>query len=453
MSADADIVSLDVPKDVVWIAQKLESAGFSTWAVGGGVRDALRGENPQDWDLATAARPGDVRRIFRRTVPIGIEYGTVGVIARDGHMYEVTTFRRDVETFGRRARVKFSDRLEEDLERRDFTINAIAWHPVTGEVRDPHGGREDLETGILRTVGDPEQRFAEDRLRTLRALRFAGQFDMRIEEATWRGITGSVGHLRPLSAERVREELMKVLQGQDRPSRSLRLYGESGILGELYPELEACRSDSTEAGGGNHWIGALEACDDIPRRYPVIRLAALLMWTGWCHPDAADVGEKELAARSAAVAGALLRRLKFSNADQDRVVHLIAQTGTRPDSTASDGDVRRWVAVVGREHLNDIFRLLIAALRAQPETRGSVTDLVRLRTRATAAARSGAPLSIGELAISGRDLRSLGISPGPRYGEILRSMLDRVLDEPELNERNRLMGLVAEEIVGSEEGR
>src|SRR5690606_27017200 len=174
----AETVDLRPPGAVRWIARRLESAGFETWAVGGAVRDALRGEHPGDWDLATAARPGDVRRLFRRTVPIGIEHGTVGVLGKDGHLYEVTTFRRDVETFGRRARVAFADTLDEDLGRRDFTINAVAWHPLRGALHDPHGGVRDLREGVLRTVGDAAARFAEDRLRVLRALRFAGRFDL-----------------------------------------------------------------------------------------------------------------------------------------------------------------------------------------------------------------------------------------------------------------------------------
>src|SRR5690554_2547911 len=152
-------VKLGAPDDLVDIVRRRERAGHPAWAVGGAVRDALAGIEPEDWDVATAARPEDVRRIFPRTVPVGIEHGTVGVLSRSGRMYEVTTFRRDVETFGRKARVRFSDSLEDDLERRDFTINAVAWHPLTGEVRDPHGGMDDLRDRVLRTVGEPRERF------------------------------------------------------------------------------------------------------------------------------------------------------------------------------------------------------------------------------------------------------------------------------------------------------
>src|SRR5690554_2631650 len=156
-------MDLSPPRGVVRITRRLEGAGFPTWAVGGAVRDRVAGRPAGDWDLATRARPDQVRSLFRRTVPIGIEHGTVGVLD-GGHMYEVTTFRRDVETFGRHAVVEFADDVEEDLARRDFTINALAWHPLTGELLDPFHGRRDLHERRLRTVGAPGDRFAEDYL-------------------------------------------------------------------------------------------------------------------------------------------------------------------------------------------------------------------------------------------------------------------------------------------------
>ncbi|RMH16760.1 MAG: CCA tRNA nucleotidyltransferase, partial [Gemmatimonadetes bacterium] len=215
----------DPPGAVRWITETLEAAGFETWAVGGAVRDTLMGLPPGDWDLATRARPADVRRLFRRTVPIGVEHGTVGVLAGDGTLYELTTFRRDVETDGRHAVVAFADTLDEDLSRRDFTINAVAWHPLREEFHDPHGGREDIRRGVLRTVEEPERRFREDYLRILRGLRFAGRFGLDVDPATWEAMLEHRAGLAGLSAERVREELFKVL-GDARASHALRLYGE-----------------------------------------------------------------------------------------------------------------------------------------------------------------------------------------------------------------------------------
>ncbi|SVE33298.1 uncharacterized protein METZ01_LOCUS486152, partial [marine metagenome] len=153
------------PQAVHWIVQELDKAGYETWAVGGAVRDMLLGRPSSDWDLATSARPEQVQKVFRRTVSLGVEHGTVGVLSRNGTLYEVTTFRRDVETDGRHAVVSFADTIEEDLARRDFTINAVAWHPLRANLVDPFGGMGDLQERVLRTVGVPEERFREDYLR------------------------------------------------------------------------------------------------------------------------------------------------------------------------------------------------------------------------------------------------------------------------------------------------
>lgn len=424
---------LGAPPEVRRIAGRLQSAGFETWAVGGAVRDALAGLRPGDWDLTTAARPADVRRLFRRTVPIGVEHGTMGVLGKDGHLYEVTTFRRDVESYGRRARVAFSESLEEDLQRRDFTINAVAWHPISGEVRDPHGGVDDLSARLLRTVGDPEERFTEDRLRVLRALRFAGRFELAIDPPTWEAIRGSAGRLGDLSAERIREELFKVLALPE-PSISLRLYERSGVLAALYPELQACVGLPHE--GTDVWSHLLRATDAAKRHRPGVRLAALLHDLG----RAREEGPAHAAA-GAALARGLTRRLKTSNAETDRVVHLIAQHVDVPAGDAPAPDLRRWVRRVGREHLPDLFRLLAADARARRslESRSSLVHLWH-RVRGTMAERP--PLDPTDLAIGGAELRALGIPAGPLYGEILRDLLERVTDEPSLNRREALIEIV-----------
>src|SRR5215217_5028841 len=219
---------LTPPDAILELARTLERAGHETWCVGGAVRDALLGHAGLDWDLATAARPEEVRRLFRHTVPVGIQFGTVGVLDRDRRMHEVTTFRRDVQTDGRHAVVEFGASLEEDLARRDFTINAIAYRPHTNELRDPFGGQEDLRTGIVRAVGDAEQRLREDRLRALRAIRFASRYEFRIEEGTLAAIRSSAPHLTRLSAERVQQELVKTMEQVRRPSHALRLWRDVG---------------------------------------------------------------------------------------------------------------------------------------------------------------------------------------------------------------------------------
>lgn len=429
---------LDAPRDVVRIARVLERAGFRTWAVGGAVRDALVGLHPGDWDLTTSARPGDVRRLFPRTVPVGIEHGTVGVLGKDGRLYEVTTFRRDVENFGRHARVRFADTLEDDLERRDFTINAVAWHPLTRELRDPHGGMADLDAGILRTVGEAAERFAEDRLRVLRALRFAGRFSLRIEPETWAAIRAAAGQLDVLSAERIREELYKTLQSP-RPSAGLDLYRASGVLASLYPELDSCVG--VPDGEGDLWAHLLHTVDAVPVGRTVVRLAALFHDLG--RAGATHDGHAE---RGAAAARSVMRRLKASNADTDTVVHLVAQHAPAPSPEASAPRLRRWARTVGSEHLGDLFRLLLADRRARTGVMRCPPDLRRLHRRVHRLIREGAALAVQDLAIGGSDLRGLGIPPGPLYGEILRDLLERVTEEPELNDRERLISIVRERI-------
>ena len=445
MSSD-ESAELPAPAEVRRISRRLQGAGYSTWAVGGAVRDALAGNVPGDWDLTTAARPGQVQALFRRTVPVGIEHGTVGVLGKDGRLYEVTTFRRDVETFGRKARVVFADTLEEDLERRDFTINAVAWDPSTGELRDPHGGVGDLRGGLLRTVGDPNERFAEDRLRVLRALRFAGRFQLRIDPRTWEAIRASADQLLHLSAERVREELYKVLRGPRPPSTALRLYQESGVLAHLYPELAACVGEPDGEGEGDVWSHLIATVDAVPRSRPTLRVAALLHDAGKPVARAAAAGagspHEEHAAAGAARARELLRRLKASNAETDRVAHLVAQHSGVPGEKAGDGELRRWIRLVGPGYVRDVFRLRFAECRAR---RGDALALIQVHRRVRALLRQKPALEIGDLAIGGAELRALGIPPGPRFGEILRDLLERVTDDPTLNSRDRLTRIVREE--------
>ncbi|MBI4540487.1 MAG: CCA tRNA nucleotidyltransferase [Gemmatimonadetes bacterium] len=439
------------PKAVHWITERLEKAGYETWTVGGAVRDALLGLEAGDWDLTTRARPDEVRSVFRRTVPIGIDHGTVGVLAPDGTLYEVTTFRRDVETFGRHATVEFAERVEEDLARRDFTINAVAWHAVRRELRDPFGGAVDLEAGRIRTVGDPATRFAEDYLRVLRALRFAGYFLFAIEAATWRALCDAVDHLAILSAERVREELVKVLGAAARPSAALGLYAAAGALGELYPELEATVGvDRPDGGPGDVWTGALLAADRIPRKRGFLRLVAVLSGIGLA--EALRRGGPVVGTRAgmwaARRAEELMTRLRFSNVEIRRATEVLAHLYAAPAAAAPPGEYRRWLSRVGPELLNDLTRLWIAGVRAEPPSRRTVEPVLRWRA-ARRVLGERPPLGVEDLAIGGHELMALGLRPGPRFGDILRGLLERVLERPELNEREALLAIVSDEYLGS----
>ena len=414
---------MEVPEAVRKLVRHLEDEGFETWTVGGGVRDAARGSpgNAEDWDLATRATPERVRRLFRRTVPLGEEYGTVGVFGEDGNLYEVTTFRHDVITYGRKAVVAFAETLEEDLARRDFTVNAMAWHPDREELRDPHGGRNDLHNGVLRTVGRARERFREDYLRVLRGLRFAGTLGLEIERDTWEGMVEAVPGLASLSMERVREELVKVLAGP-RPSRALQLYVSSGAMKEVLPELT-----------GGVPQAALATVDSLPERLPELRMAVLLLFG--LRPGA-DPGE----------VAALLTRVRFSNAEVERVVAVVRGGLAPPTRLAGDSFARRrWTATTtktGRTAVDDVFQVWRAVRRAAPE-RTNADEVESVITAARRDLDGGVPTSVAQLAIAGRDLVARGWLPGPGIGAALRSLLESVWEDPTLNDRAALLERVA----------
>ncbi|MFN2398450.1 MAG: CCA tRNA nucleotidyltransferase [Gemmatimonadaceae bacterium] len=420
--------TLRPPAQVLRIARRLEEAGFETWCVGGAIRDALLGHRHQDWDLATAARPEQVQRLFRRTVPVGIEFGTVGVLDDDGVLHEVTTFRKDVATDGRHAVVEFGASLDEDLARRDFSINAIAYSPATGRIHDPFGGRDDLERRLVRAVGVPQERMAEDRLRALRAIRFASRFGFDIEANTWSAVIGSTPFLDRLSPERVRQELEKTMEQVDCPSGALRRWRESGALAELIPSLAAL-SDIT-----------LRSLDAIVR--PVARnrrhgqrkharIAALF----------ADLSPKDT--RRA------LENLRFSNRDvawittvldRWRQLHPGLEKALQGEE-ASDAQVRRWVAMCGRTKVDFVLRLAAARVAAEHNLAHAAPALRRMRSLYRRMVRSAFrdPVEVGDLAIDGDDLRRAGISEGPVIGRLQRYLLDAVLTDPSLNNGETLL--------------
>ena len=421
--------ALNPPEPVLQIARRLEEAGYEAWCVGGAVRDAMLGHPHLDWDLATSARPDQVREIFgkRRTIPVGVEFGTVGVLDEQGTLHEVTTFRRDVKTDGRHAEVEFGASLEEDLARRDFTINAIAYSPSTDELRDPFGGRADLLKRVVRAVGDPDARMREDRLRALRAIRFSARFEFDIDPATLDAISRSAPHMGRLSAERVKQELEKTMEQVKRPSRAFALWKSSGVLQTVIPPL---------AGISAHSLNALD-CVPLPtneaKNYRLLIRTALLF---------IELGEAS--ARSAMTA------LKFSNAESRRIAFLarawsdvgkpIIEALTSADQPPTDLQLRKWVASIGRLDLGVFMRIVAARVEAEkapdPHTaRGRRRRLYR-RMRRLAVQD---PIEIADLAVDGDDLRTAGIPPGPWLGKILKALLEAVLVDPTRNRRDWLL--------------
>lgn len=425
------------PVSIREISQKLEAAGFEAWCVGGSVRDALLGIESLDWDIATSAHPEQVQKLFRRTVPVGIAFGTVGVLDRDGVLHEVTTFRHDVETDGRHAVVKFGATLEEDLARRDFTINAIAVHAERLELRDPFGGREDLERGVVRAVGEPAERLREDRLRALRALRFAGRFAFSIDPATWKAIRDSAPHLGRLSMERVKQELDKVMEQVRAPAATIERYREAGVFAALIPSL---------AGAPRARFAALDhlappaALAKRPDRR-LLRLAALFV-----EPGDTAFNRQRLERE--------LRHLKFSNAES-RATVAHAESIARVDLASlakpvDDVTLRRLVAKAGRLAVPGAARLLAARAQAESENTGGSEGTGRAARLATIALHRRAlrsawrdPLTLADLALDGEDLRAAGVAPGRAMGEALARLLDAVLEDPTRNTRDGLLSLLA----------
>lgn len=382
-----------LPPEVGEIAATLEEAGFETWCVGGALRDHLLGDSRSDVDLATAATPADVQRLFRRTVPVGIAHGTVGVLDRSRRLHEVTTFRRDVATDGRHAVVAFGASLEEDLARRDFTINALAYHPRREEWRDPHGGLADLRAGVLRAVGDPAARFREDYLRVLRALRFAARFGFRIDPATWTGLREAVPGLQGLSAERVRDEWLKGLASARDVVAFVRLWHESGAAAVILPGL----------------LDVPPLADADPQPRDPILLSALLIEDG-CHA---------------------LERLRASSEEVQRICRLAG--GPLDPDGADPASVRRWMHEAGPA-VDD----LLAAHRLRHGTSAPWAATVSgIRAR-------GEPVDRGGLAVDGGDLIAAGIPPGPGMGRILGQLLEAVLEEPGRNTRDWLLARAKE---------
>jgi tRNA nucleotidyltransferase (CCA-adding enzyme) len=382
---------IDIPPTVLEIARTLEAAGFEAWCVGGSLRDQLLGLPHTDHDIATSARPEQVQALFPHTVAVGIKYGTVGVLDRRRVLHEVTTFRRDVTTDGRHAVVEYGVSLEEDLARRDFTMNAIAYHPLRHLWKDPFQGNADIRARLVRAVGDPARRFEEDYLRILRAIRFAARFDFSIDTPTWDAARLAVGGLAQLSAERVRDEWFKSLRSARSVTRLTTLWHEVGAPRAWIPELEVETAPR---------LDHLSLADRDP----------VLLTTLLCREPAT-----------------VLRRLKASTAEVNRAEAIMR--GPAAPSGASDTAVRQWLAQVGPA-ADDLMKTWELRQGNPPAWGGTVAQI---RARGDAIARS-------DLSISGNDLQALGAS-GPAIGRILAALLDRVLEEPALNTRDALIAL------------
>ena len=390
---------LPIPPEVLRIAKRLEGAGFETWCVGGAIRDNLLGAENHDFDLTTAAPPGEIQRLFKRTVPVGVEHGTVAVLDAQNRPHEVTTFRKDIRTDGRHAVVEFGVSLMDDLARRDFTINAIAYHPLRHEWRDPFDGQADLVKKVIRSVGDPNWRFQEDYLRILRGLRFSARFEFRIQARTLEAAKANAQGLAQLSAERVRDEWFKGIATARKASKLVALWGGVGAARIWLPELVA--------GSGMRDAGYV---NKLPRD-PVLVTAFL-----------------------ASDPASLLTRLKCSNKDIERGRAIGLWRDKYPDPKHLPA-VRRWLSEVG-EHADDLLALVGGYASRIPHPASRLPQVVE----SIRAAKD--PLTLADLSVNGSDLIAAGVRAGPEVGETLQRLLAEVLEDPARNTREYLLSRV-----------
>jgi tRNA nucleotidyltransferase (CCA-adding enzyme) len=437
-----------VARDALDLCERLRSAGKRAWIVGGCVRDLLIGRPVSDWDVATDARPDDLLRIFPRAIPTGIEHGTVTVMVA-GRPYEVTTLRGEGSySDGRRPDwVEFVDDITADLARRDFTVNAVAVDPVDGRLIDPFDGRLDLQRGLLRAVGDPKERFAEDGLRVLRAARFVATLELTLDPATESAMAQTLDTYRKVAVERVRDEWVKTMKAR-RPSRALEVMRKVGILGITCPELlEGVGMDQNKWHSFDVWRHGLE-CMDACTGDPILRIAALLHDVGKPRTRAWSDAKHDYTFYDhdrvgAEIAEPIAARLRFSNEDRARIVSLVRHHLFHYSDEWSDAAARRWVRRVGLHRIEDLYVLNTADVQAKGRPdEGDLDVLARMKAHVARVLAEGAALSTRDLKINGRDLmRELSIQPGPLIGKVLDALLEAVTDDPSVNEREALIGL------------
>lgn len=446
-------MNLRPPGEVLESLARLESAGFPAYVVGGAVRDTLLGRIPRDWDLATAATPAEVLRLFPTARPTGLPYGTVTVPipGLPGGGIQITTFRSDGPYAGARRpiAVSFGGDLTADLRRRDFTVNALAWHPQRGLI-DPFGGRDDLARRRLRAVGQPGERFREDALRMLRACRFCAELRLRPAKEVLCALRQLAPGLGAVSAERRRDELVKLLVSAD-PRRGLRLLRVSGLLPALLPELEEVYGlRQSAAHAYSVYTHTLKTVAATPPDL-VLRLAALFHDLGKPKARVEAVAGRPLfpghARLSAGLAEAALRRLAFPRALASRVVYLVGEHMFH--WTPADGSpaLRRMLSRMGPENLRALVALRRADLLSlRPLVPGDHRPevLAQLENAVRDVLAAQPPVRRADLAVSGRDLvDKFNLEPGPAVGRLLGQLLEDVLEDPVNNRRERLLELAA----------
>jgi len=439
---------VNIPEDLSRVSAVFRKHSRQCWLVGGAVRDGLLKRRSEDYDLATDAKPEEVIGMFRRTVPTGIRHGTVTILMGN-HQFETTTFRKDGKyTDGRRPdKVSYSEDINEDLARRDFTINAIAWDLINNTLLDPHHGREDIKKQIIRAIGNPGDRFREDGLRSIRACRFSSQLGFSVHKDTLKAISENLSNISSLSSERIWEELKKILLSPG-PSTAFNLFMETGLLEIILPELKICAGVEQK---GRHaydvFHHSLRTCDSADGRNLQLRAAALFHDIG--KPSVKRIDEEgEITFHRHEIIGAeitekILLRYKASNSDRNRICSLVRHHMFHYTSDWSDAAVRRFMARVNPDLLDDLIALRLAdATSISPDAGVDEENLKELLLRIDGILASESALSIADLRINGKDLiNKLDVKPGPVMGTLLNYLLDCVLEDPDCNEYERLVDM------------
>ena len=440
------MVIIKLPKHVKYIIETLEQNGYEAYAVGGCVRDSILGREPNDWDITTSADPYEVKKLFSHTIDTGLQHGTVTIMLE--HVgYEVTTYRidGDYEDSRHPKEVTFTKSLEEDLKRRDFTVNAMAYNDRDGLI-DLFHGMDDIQKKVIRCVGNAEERFTEDALRIMRAVRFSAQFGYEIELETKKAIVKLAPNLKNISAERIREELIKLLVS-DHPDY-IRIAYETGITAQILPELDVCMETKQNTPHHKYTVGEhiIHSLTYVPGD-KVLRLAMLMHDIGKPYCITTDETGRDHfkghAEKSAEMAAVIMHRLKFDNDTLNRVKRLAkyhdwAISLSPPIKKAT---VRSMISRIGEDLFPDLFTIGDADLLAQSDYFKAEKEEKQqlLKEMYREIIEQGDCLSIKNLAVSGNDLIGHGMKPGKELGQVLQKMLEDVLKHPSSNNKEYLL--------------
>lgn len=440
-------MKIKITDNLKQIASILKNKGFGCYLVGGAVRNQLLGIEEKDFDLATDAFPEDIISIFNKVIPTGIKHGTVTVLFK-GEAYEITTFRVDGKySDGRRPdTIEYTSSIFDDLKRRDFTINSIAYDILNKKLIDPNNGLTDLNNKIIRAIGDPDQRFQEDGLRPLRACRFAAQLNFRIEEKTFKAINDNIDKFKNVSKERIYDELVKTMNAE-KPSVTFHLLHRSGLLEVISEDFVKCEGIQQR---NKHKYDVLEhlfqTCDNSPRGNKILRFAGLFHDLGKVRvlkfkEDGTPTFYNHEKV-SAEIAVKIMKDLKFPNRDIHKIEHLIIHHMFNYQRIWTDAAVRRFISRVKVENIEDLITLQKADIKSMNVSPDDYTLIDEFKKRIENILNSKNAFEIKDLAINGHSLnRDVNIPKGPLMGKILNDLLDKVLEEPVLNEREKLIGI------------